>query len=113
MYEMIIKLCIWFILSIVCNGNIIDDLSKNVVPDRYKFIKTIKIPRKLIPLTRKHMKKEVIHLHHPYKYKHIKIYEIHNVNNKHDILLGKFKSTNVAIRCDKKTCDFFEEKIKV
>lgn len=109
---MIIKICIWFILLLVCNGNIVNDLSKNIVPDKYKFIKTIKIPRKLIPLTRRHFK-NVIRLHRPYKYKHIKIYEIHNVNNKHDILLGKFKSQNVAIRCDKKMCDFFEEKIKV
>tara|TARA_B100001248_G_C27382932_1_gene458052 strand:- start:1181 stop:1507 length:327 start_codon:yes stop_codon:yes gene_type:complete len=107
---MLIKIFIWFILLLVCNGNIVNDLYKNIIPDKYKFVKRINIPRKLIPLTRRHFK-NVIRLHRPYKYKHFWINEIHKLrDNKHAVLLGKFKSQNVAIRCDKKTCDFFEEK---
>lgn len=104
----ILSLIFVYLLFTISNANIIDELKNNETPNDFSFVKSIRVPHKIKLLSRLKSKKNVIKLHHPYKYKKISINKIHMFNDV-NILLGSFESSKIAIRCNKQTCDFFEE----
>ena len=108
LYMKTFLLALLYLMFTIGNANIVDELKNNETPNDFSFVKSIRVPHKIKLLSRLKSKKDVIKLHHPYKYKKISINEIHMFND-FNILLGSFESSNIAIRCNKQTCDFFEE----